>query len=88
MPTQAEMDTGLENFKKHDMQVDFIVSHDGPVSDLVLLGGEITADPLNTYFENLRQTVTYQKWFFGHHHQDRRINTKETAIYYSIMQVK
>lgn len=88
MPTQDEMDAGLENLKKHNMQVDFIVSHDGPISDLVLLGGGITADPLNKYFEELRQTVTYQEWFFGHHHEDRRINDRETAIYYSIMQVE
>ena len=86
--TQDEMDTGLENLKKHNMQVDFIVSHDGPISDLVLLGGGITADPLNKYFEELWQTVTYRKWFFGHHHEDQRINDRETAIYYSIMQVE
>lgn len=88
MPTQDEMDAGLENLKKHNMQVDFIVSHDGPISDLVLLGGGITADPLNKYFEELRQTVTYRGWFFGHHHEDRRINDRETAIYYSILQVE
>ena len=88
MPTQDEMDAGLENLKKHNMQVDFIVSHDGPISDLVLLGSGITADPLNKYFEELKQTVTYRKWFFGHHHEDRSINDRETAIYYSIMQVE
>lgn len=88
MPTQDEMDAGLENLKKHNMQVDFIISHDGPISDLVLLGGGITADPLNKYFEELRQTVTYRGWFFGHHHEDRRINDRETAIYYSILQVE
>lgn len=88
MPTQNEMNNGTRNLELCNKKVDFIVSHDGPMSDLVLLGGrQITADPLNKYFEELRQTVSYKEWFFGHHHQDRRINDKDTAMYHSIIRV-
>lgn len=88
MPTEEEMQHGLNTLQEHSMKTDFIVSHDGPISDLILgCDKQIKLDPLNQYFEKLRQTVDYKKWYFGHHHLDKAINDKEIVIYHRIVQI-
>lgn len=88
MPTKQEMDHGMENLQKNNMKVDFIISHDGPASDLALLGGgTMNIDPLNKYFETIKQTVSYRSWIFGHHHINRRVDEKDFALFEQIIQI-
>ena len=88
MPTKDEMKHGLHNLEKNGLNVDFIVSHDGPASDLILLGGRLLKiDPLNQYLEDVRQKTTYRKWFFGHHHMNHQINEKDIVLYEQIIRI-
>lgn len=88
MPTEQEMQHGLDVLQLHNMNVDFIVSHDGPASDLALLGGGLLSiDPLNKYFEQIKQTVSYKWWFFGHHHEDRQITAHDAVLYHQILRI-
>ena len=69
LPSETEMDEGRENLLKHDNTVDFIVSHCASSSTEALLGqGLYKPDILTDYFEEIRQNVKFQKWFFGHYH--------------------
>lgn len=88
MSTKDEMKHGLHNLEKNGLNVDFIVSHDGPASDLILLGGRLLKiDPLNQYLEDVRQKTTYRKWFFGHHHMNHQINEKDIVLYEQIIRI-
>lgn len=88
MPSVSEMQHGLDILRKHDMNADFIISHDGPASDIAMLGGGLlNIDPLNTYLEEIKQSVSYKWWFFGHHHQDHWITDKDAVLYHQITQI-
>lgn len=88
LPSQAEMDEGIKNLKKHNNQVDFIVTHCCASSTQELLRhGVYKSDRLTDYFETIRQKVTFKKWFFGHYHDNLNVNEKETLIYEQLIRV-
>ena len=88
MPTKSEMEHGLQNLRKHGKQVDFIFSHDGPASDVAILGGgALTIDPLNQYLDKVKQEAVYKKWFFGHHHRNMPLTDKDYVIYDNIERI-
>lgn len=88
MPTKSEMEHGLQNLRKHGKQVDFIFSHDGPASDVAILGGgALTIDPLNQYLDKVKQEAVYKKWFFGHHHRNMPLTDKDSVIYDNIERI-
>lgn len=88
MPTEEEMQHGLETLEKHGWKTDFVISHDGPASSVALLsGGYCKPDPLTMYFEGIRAKLNYRKWFFGHHHMDYQINVQDIVLYEQIVRV-
>ena len=44
-------------------------------------------DYLNEYLEEVRQSVKFKKWFFGHYHDNRNVNAEEILLYEQIIQI-
>ena len=88
LPSDTEMEEGLQNLNLHKNKVDFIVSHCCSSSTQVLLGGGMfKPDVLTQYLEQIRQTVTYKKWFFGHYHDNKNVNMEEILLYEQIVRI-
>ena len=88
LPSDTEMEEGLQNLNLHKNKVDFIVSHCCSSSTQALLGGGMfKPDVLTQYLEQIRQTVTYKKWFFGHYHDNKNVNMEEILLYEQIVRI-
>lgn len=88
MPTEEEMQHGRAVLEKHGWKADFVISHDGPASDVALLShGLIKPDPLRIYLEEIRQKLEYKRWFFGHHHMNQQINMQDIILYEQIVRI-
>ena len=88
MPTEEELEEGRKNLEANGNKVDFIVSHCCAASTQVLLGGGMyKSDYLNEYFEKLRQSVQFKKWFFGHYHDNKNVNAEEILLYEQIIRI-
>ena len=88
LPSDTEMEEGLQNLNLHKNKVDFIVSHCCSSSTQVLLGGGMfKPDVLTQYLEQIRQTVTYKKWFFVHYHDNKNVNMEEILLYEKIVRI-
>lgn len=85
--TKYEMNYALKNLEKHNNTVDFIITHDAPSSDCILLNRSIKINPLNIFLEDIRANCNYKHWYFGHHHKNRHINNLETCVYDKIIQI-
>ena len=82
------MQNGIENLKKHNHKVDFIISHSPPASVIALLGhGFYEQDILTRYLEEIRVSTEYNKWFMGHMHDNRAINTQDILLYDRIIRI-
>lgn len=88
IPSPAERLNAIENLKKVDNKVDFILSHEAPASDVILLGGgSFKPDEYSQFLEGLRCQTEYKKWCFGHYHLDRAINEKDVCYFKKIVQI-
>lgn len=89
LPSEEEMKTGLDNLKKHNNKVDFILSHSPSTSQLYLLGGKGLYEPdrLSNYLEEIRVNTEYKKHFMGHMHINKAINDKDIVLYEQIIRI-
>lgn len=88
MPSEEEKEEGCRNLAAHRNEVDFIVSHCCASGTLALLGGgSYKPDSATAYLEELRQTVNFKKWFFGHYHENKNVTAREILIYEQIIRV-
>ena len=88
MPNEEQMRIGKYNLALHGNQVDFIITHCAPSSTQALLSnGFYKPDKLTSYFEEIKQTVDFKKWLFGHYHDNKAVNDKEILLYDQIIRI-
>ena len=81
LPSQEEYDHARENLQKHGNAVDLIVTHEVPTSLLKILYERAKGYDLTHFLEELDQTVTFEHWYCGHHHQEIEFDPKYTLLY-------
>jgi hypothetical protein len=88
LPSEAEMEEGRQNLDKIDWKVDFILTHCTSASTTAVIGaGNYGQDILTKYLQEIKEKLTYKKWFFGHHHIDKVISAEEICLFEQIVQV-
>ena len=87
IPSKEEMNEGRRNLAVHGNEVDFVVTHCCASSTQALLHGGYETDVATDYLEEIRQTIKYKKWFFGHYHDNKNVNDKELLIYEQIIRI-
>lgn len=88
LPTEEEMQHGLDKLKESNNKVDFIITHSPAASVIALLGhGIYQQDILTQYLEKIRQNVDYKRMFSGHMHVDKAINEKDILLYEQIIRI-
>lgn len=89
IPSDTELENGLNNLEKHNYKVDFILTHSPSTSQLYLLGGKglYNPDKLSNYLEEVRVRTEYKKHFMGHMHVNRAINDKDIVLYEQIIRI-
>ena len=89
IPNDIEKNNAIINLDNVNNKVDFILSHEAPASDVVLLGGGYYKPDAYAHWleENIRCKIDFKNWFFGHYHLNRRVNDREECIFEHIIQV-
>ena len=88
LPSKDEFREGIENLKKHDWKVDYILTHSPSASVIALLGqGLYEQDILTEYLEEIRIKTEYKRMFSGHMHINRAINEKDILLYEQIIRI-
>lgn len=82
IPTDSELNEGLDNLAANNNRVDYIVSYEPPakISEFLNLG-KIDRNHVNTYLEQIREQVDFKRWFFGRHHLNKYIPPKFQAVF-------
>lgn len=88
LPSDEEMQNGIDNLKKHDNKVDYIITHSPSASVIALLGhGLYEQDKLTKYLEDVRCSTEYKRWFAGHMHVNQAVNDKDILLYEQIVRI-
>lgn len=88
LPNEEEMQEGLDNLKKYDNKVDYIITH-CPYTSLLnkLDGGSglYQSDRLTDYLQHIKEVVSFKYWLFGHMHIDKQFyNENSIGLYWQI----
>lgn len=87
LPSESEYDEAINNLTKHDWNIDYIVTHCAPDSIQDILSNKYYQhDKLTNFFEVVvKQKCKYDKWYFGHYHDDKEIDDKHICLYNKIV---
>lgn len=94
IPTVEEMNYGLDNLQKHNNKVDYVITHTAPKSiiqeafknDIWAVNDRVN-DPTASYLQRISEIITFKKWFFGHLHMDKIINSKYYVLYNTLEKI-
>ena len=86
LPTDDEMKKGINNLDKVNYKVDYIITHCCPTSIQALFSkGIYKRDYLTDYLEEISEKCNFEKWFFGHYHDNKQINSQFILLYENIV---
>ena len=89
LPSEEEMQNGLNNLKANDYKVDFVITHCAPQTVASVFSyGLYEPDILTMYFNGLLDNgLEFDKWIFGHYHDNRQIMSKFIMLYEQIIRI-
>lgn len=90
MPSLKEYKNGIDNLKRNNNEVDYIISHTAPynINDKYFKKGLKDEKKLGEYLENINRICKYKHHYFGHFHKDMKIDDKHTLLYNKIKKIK
>ena len=93
MPSYQEYEEGLDNLDKNNWKVDYVITH--TCSNIMfeelskyMIGCQKYTTNLNKYFDLLEGKLEFKHWFFGHFHEDEKMDDKHTVIYHKILELE
>lgn len=88
MPSEEEFQNGVENLKRVNYTVDYVVSHCAPqVIASTYSKGMYKSDSLTSYFNLVAESLDFNCWFFGHYHDNKKFFGKYVMLYEQIVRV-
>lgn len=92
IPTAEEMEEGRRNLAAHENKVDYVVTHCAPSSvqrQIIAAAGfgMYETDALTDYLDEIRESCTYKKWFFGHYHKNQNVTDRDLLLYEQILRI-
>jgi hypothetical protein len=95
LPTEQELQEGLNNLEKYLYKVDYVISHcaanrvqwelERYYNSIGFGRPMLPQDVLTNYFEQLEKKLQYRRWFCGHYHEDFDIDEKHSILYQRIV---
>lgn len=91
LPSEEEMQEGFENLRKNGNRVDYILTH-SPYTSLLrqIDGGSgfCQTDVLTDYLQQVKQTIDFKHWLFGHMHTNQTYQwERASCLYEQIIQI-
>jgi len=88
LPSDEEYSEARKNLEACDWSVDYVISHCAPSSvEDIIGGGTFKHDKLTEFFEEVKEKLAFDYWFFGHYHDNRAIARRYILLYEQILQV-
>lgn len=81
LPTDEEMQEGLNNLEKAGNKVDYIITHCCSSRIEEQLGMK-DHDKLTDYFNYIDSFVDFKQWYFGHYHEDSTSSDDKYVLCY------
>ena len=85
LPIEEEIQNGISNLEKVNYKVDYVISHCCPTSIQALINSTYKRDILTDYLQQISEKCTFKRWYFGHYHDYKQVNSQFTLLYENIV---
>lgn len=85
LPTEEEIQNGIKKLEKANYKVDYIISHCCPTNIQTFINPSFKKDILTDYLQEISEKCEFKKWYFGHYHEYRQVNTQYVLLYEDIV---
>ncbi len=86
LPSPEELEHARQNLAARGNRVDYIITHQPSRKIMEFLHPHHhDANVLDTFLDELRQTCTFRRWFFGYLHKNKQIPPGETALFQDVV---
>lgn len=87
MPSDEEYENGFANLEKVNWEVDYVITHSAPDNILYRINPTFQHNKLTNYLFVIDKQLQFKHWYFGHYHEDRKIDDQHTALYQNIVKI-
>ena len=88
LPTEKEMQRGIQELEKVNWKVDYVITHCLPTDiQSIFSSGEFETDILTDYLMDIARKLNFQQWYCGHYHCERTIMSDYRILYHQIIEV-
>ena len=84
VPNEKERAAALAKLARVSRRVDHVLTHEAPAGVFAALGAMFPPDEYAWWLQHLAERLSFDRWFFGHHHQDRFDLGRYTGLYHRI----
>ena len=84
---EFSFDLSTKSLEENNWKVDFVFTHECPTSDLLSMHKYIDNPetyPLTNYLEEIKSKLDYNRWYFGHYHDNKQVSDKYVLLYEDI----
>ena len=88
LPNEGEYRVALQNLDTCGWKVNYVVTHCCPSSIADTVGrGLYQHDALTDFFEEIKDKLDFDRWLFGHYHDNRVIDGKYILLYEQVVEL-
>lgn len=87
MPSIEEITYAVENLNKYNYCIDYVITHEPLGNARGLIGSRTEISAISSFFDELAKNVKYKRWYFGCIHLDRKISSKNQAVFTEVLPV-
>ncbi len=87
IPSKEEREEALTNLERMNWKVDYVLTHTAPTDIIYKIGRKDRADEFTDFLQKIEERLNYRHWYFGHFHEDQKIDEKSTLLYQKILPV-
>lgn len=87
IPSSEERAVAWAALDAHGWKVDYVLTHCAASTAQRQLNPMYENDELTLFLGDVERRLDYRRWFFGHYHEDRAIDDRQTAIFEDVIEI-
>ena len=88
IPSCEQIEHGFTSLLQQDFKVDYVLTHSAPTDvTLKIKSHHCEKDEVTEILDEFQKIITFDSWFFGHHHTDQLIKDNYYCLYNTIMKL-
>lgn len=86
IPTESEIERAVHTLEANGNVVDYIITHEAPASikEFLQLDTEQKSE-VTAYFDKVKSTCRFKRWFFGKYHLNKIISSQYQALFNDVV---